>query len=157
MKGPECNRYPCGNLTAKVVGATISAKSANGIGQQRAGMHPTRFRWQSPPLERRAHAGAQRWRSSVPACCCSPGAWRQHISALPGLGVRPRPVSAMLAKVRPPFPVCGVSACTRLRWQRRRCSVLPAGDSSAAIVILQPLRRTALQSFALYVRPPPVA
>ncbi len=35
-------------------------------------------------------------------------------------------------------------------------SVLPAGDSSAAVVILQPVRRSALQSFALYVRPPPL-
>jgi hypothetical protein len=35
--------------------------------------------------------------------------------------------------------------------------VLPAGAPSAAIVTLQPVRRSGIQSFALYIRPPPAA
>ncbi|HYN14183.1 MAG TPA: hypothetical protein VES66_00165 [Terriglobales bacterium] len=36
-------------------------------------------------------------------------------------------------------------------------SVNPASDSSAAIVVLQPVFRSGVQAFALYVRPPPAA
>jgi len=36
-------------------------------------------------------------------------------------------------------------------------SVNPASDSSAAVAVLQPVFRSGVQSFALYVRPPPAA
>ncbi len=35
--------------------------------------------------------------------------------------------------------------------------VLPAADSSAAIVALQPVFRSGVQGFGLYIRPPPAA
>ncbi len=36
-------------------------------------------------------------------------------------------------------------------------SMLPGGDSSAATVVRQPVFRSGVQGFALYIRPPPVA
>ena len=102
-----------------------------------------------------------RWRTALAFFCSSvlllAGCVQAAHFCAPAVGTPSQPGFSNVDRSSPRVPCLLCLGLHAHSLAAPTVSVLPASAPSAAIVILQPVRKSGIQSFALYIRPPPAA
>jgi hypothetical protein len=107
------------------------------------------------------NAPGSRWRTALAFFCASvlllAGCVQAAHFCAPAVGTPSQPGLSNVDRSSPRVPCLLCIGLHAPSLAAPAVSVLPANAPSAAIVILRPVRRSGIQSFALYIRPPPAA